>query len=220
MLQINNITYTYEQNDIHTRYDFTGSVAQNEIVGVIGHSGSGKSTFLDLIAGFLEPQSGTILFEGQDISRQEPQKRPLTILFQKYNTFEHLSVIKNVLLGITSSLKPKSEDIHEAKTILKEVKLEGFEDKITASLSGGQSQRVALARSLIRRKPILLLDEPFSGLDLETRIKMLDLVKNISQKRQLHTIMITHDLQDCKRIADRVYKVEKGQLKPFDYEQN
>ncbi len=208
MLKITNLTHSYD----NTIYDFSLHVNKNEIVGIIGESGSGKSTLLDLIAGFLTPLSGNITFEKENIVLLSPENRPITTLFQKYNTFEHLSVIKNVLLGINTSLKPKIQDLKEAKQILKEVGLDGFEDKLASSLSGGQSQRVALARSLIRKKPILLLDEPFTGLDLQTREKMLDLVKTISKKREPYTIMVTHELNDCKLIADRVYKVKNGKL--------
>ena len=208
MLRIDNLTYRYEK----AIYNFSLNVNKNEIVGIIGESGSGKSTLLDLIAGFLPPLSGSIVFQNRDITSLSAEDRPVTTLFQKYNTFEHLLVIKNVLLGINCSLKPKEQDIKEAKEILKEVELEGFEDKLASLLSGGQSQRVALARSLISKKPILLLDEPFTGLDLQTRIKMLDLVKKISKKRELYTVMVTHDLNDCKLIADRVYKMENKRL--------
>jgi len=215
LLNINNLTYDYEQQNINSHYDFSCDIKQNEIVGIIGESGSGKSTLLDLIAGFLTPISGDIIFEGKNISSLNAEDKPITTLFQKYNTFEHLSVIKNVLLGISTSLKPKEKDLFEAKEILKEVGLEGFEDKLASELSGGQSQRVALARSLIRKKPILLLDEPFSGLDLKTRTKMLDLVKEISRKRKLYTIMVTHEINDCKLIANKVYKVQNGKLEKF-----
>lgn len=210
MLNIRNLKYSYEKNDIKNDYDFSLYIKENEIVGIIGQSGSGKSTLLDLIAGFLNPLSGSITLNDVEISTLSAEARPLTTLFQKYNTFEHLSVIKNVLLGISTSFKPKKEDLAEAKMILKEVGLEGFEYKLASTLSGGQSQRVALARSLIRKKPILLLDEPFTGLDIHTREKMLNLVKDISKKRNLYTIMVTHDLSDCEKIANRVYKVENG----------
>ena len=208
MLQINNLTYSYDK----TVYDFSCFVEKNEIIGIIGESGSGKSTLLDLIAGFLTPTNGSIIFKNENIVLQDAEKRPITTLFQKYNTFEHLSVIKNVLLGINTSLKPKAQDLEKAKQILKEVGLEGFENKLASSLSGGQSQRVALARSLIRKKPILLLDEPFTGLDIQTREKMLNLVKTLSKKRNLHTIMVTHELNDCKKITDRIYEVKNGKL--------
>jgi len=212
MLNISNLKYKYEKSDINNDYDFSLYVEENEIVAIIGQSGSGKSTLLDLIAGFLNPISGSITLKDIEISTLSAEDRPLTTLFQKYNTFEHLSVIKNVLLGISTSLKPKKDEVEEAKMILNEVGLEGFEDKLASTLSGGQSQRVALARSLIRKKPILLLDEPFTGLDIHTKEKMLYLVKDISKKRNLYTIMVTHDLNDCEKIANRVYKVENGKL--------
>lgn len=210
MLNISNIKYSYEKNDIKNDYDFSLHVKKSEIIGIIGQSGSGKSTLLDLIAGFINPISGDIFLDDIEITSLNAEDRPLTTLFQKYNTFEHLSVIKNVLLGISADLKPKKEDLEEAKMILKEVGLDGFEDKQASCLSGGQSQRVALARSLIRKKPILLLDEPFTGLDSNTKEKMLSLVKEITKKRGLYTIMVTHDLSDCEKIANRVYKVENG----------
>lgn len=192
---------------------YTLDVKPSQIVGVMGQSGSGKSTLLDLIAGFLEATSGNITFENRELTTLHVENRPITILFQNYNIFEHLSVLKNVLLGINSSFSPKQEDINEAKEILKEVGLEGFEDKIATSLSGGQAQRVALARCLIRKKSILLLDEPFTGLDVKTRQIMLKLVKDITKKRELCTIMVTHEKSDCELIADKIYEVVDGEIK-------
>lgn len=217
MFNISNLKYTYKENEIKNDYNFSLNVKQSEIVGIIGQSGSGKSTLLDLLAGFLAPISGNITFNDIDITTLNTEDRPLTILFQKYNTFEHLSVIKNVLLGINTSFKAKDEEIKEAMIILKEVGLDGFEDKLASTLSGGQSQRVALARCLIRKKPILLLDEPFTGLDSNTKEKMLELVKEITEKLKLYTIMVTHDLSDCEKIANRVYKVENGKTSIFKF---
>ena len=119
---------------------------------------------------------------------------------------------KNILLGVSKTLKSSKEELEKVKMILKEVGLEKYEHTLVSSLSGGQQQRVGLARVLIRREPILLLDEPFTGLDAETRIEMLELVKKITIENNLHTIMVTHEIQDCERIANRIYKVQNQKL--------
>ena len=188
------------------------SVKPKEIVAILGQSGSGKSTLLDILAGFLHAASGSITLDENELTYESVEKRPMTILFQNNNLFEHLSVQKNILLGVSKTLKSNQEDIEKVKTILKEVGLEKYEHTLVSSLSGGQQQRVALARVLIRREPILLLDEPFTGLDAETRIEMLDLVKKITVDNNLHTIMVTHEIEDCERIANRVYKVQNEKL--------
>ena len=210
MLNITNLTYQHKNAE--AMYTYSMSVKPKEIVAILGQSGSGKSTLLDLIAGFLHAESGSIKLDENELTSESVEKRPVTILFQNHNLFEHLSVQKNILLGVSKSLKSSKEELAKVKMILQKVGLQKFEDTLVSSLSGGQQQRVALARVLIRREPILLLDEPFTGLDAETRIEMLDLVKKITIENNLHTIMVTHEIQDCERIADRVYKVQNQQL--------
>jgi len=209
MLSIDDLKYTY--HDTGT-YNFSMTVNKGEIVAILGQSGSGKSTLLDLIAGFISAKSGSIMIDAEELISLSVEQRPLTILFQHHNLFEHLSVQKNILLGISKTLKSSKEEIAKVKDILKEVGLEAHEHKLASTLSGGQQQRVALARALIRQKPILLLDEPFTGLDMATRIQMLELVRKITTENNLHTIMVTHEQQDCDLIADKVYKVENHQL--------
>ncbi len=203
MFTIQNLTYTYHDNP---PYCYNLSVNAGEIIAILGKSGSGKSTLLDLIAGFLTPLGGTIMIDGEEIQQLPIDRRPITILFQKHNLFEHLSVEKNIALG------RKDASSQEIISILKEVGLEGYEKKGALSLSGGQQQRVALARALLRQKPILLLDEPFTGLDSQTRDEMLDLVVKLTKKHQLHTIMITHEREDAK-VARGVYEMENRGLK-------
>ena len=210
LLKIDNIKYQYKNaQDIYT-YNLECNPA--EIVAILGQSGSGKSTLLDIIAGFIEPTSGSSALDGEELIGKAIEKRPITILFQNHNLFEHLSVQKNILLGVNKTLKDSSEEVEKVHNILEEVGLEAHEHKLASELSGGQQQRVALARVLMRREPILLLDEPFSGLDDATRIEMLELVQKITQEQNLHTIMVTHDLDDCERIATHVYEMKNHSL--------
>ncbi|MBA1420690.1 MAG: ATP-binding cassette domain-containing protein [Epsilonproteobacteria bacterium] len=210
MLKINNLQYQYKNaNDTYT-YDL--EVQPSEVVAILGQSGSGKSTLLDIVAGFIEPSVGSVKLDGQELLGLSVEKRPITILFQNHNLFEHLTVQKNILLGVNKALKDSIEEVEKVQDILKEVGLEEHEHKLASQLSGGQQQRVALARVLMRREPILLLDEPFSGLDDATRIEMLELVQKITQEHKLHTIMVTHDLDDCERIANHVYKMQNHTL--------
>jgi len=210
LLNIKDLQYQYKNaNDTYT-YDL--EVQPSEIVAILGQSGSGKSTLLDIVAGFIEPSSGSVKLDEQELLPQSVEKRPITILFQSHNLFEHLTVQKNILLGVNKALKDSIEEVEKVQAILKEVGLEAHEHKLASELSGGQQQRVALARVLIRREPILLLDEPFTGLDEATRLEMLDLVKKISIEHKLHTIMVTHEIEDCERIANYVYKMQNHTL--------
>jgi len=210
LLSIKDLQYQYKNaNDTYT-YDL--EVQPSEIVVILGQSGSGKSTLLDIVAGFIEPSSGYVMLDDKELLGFSVEKRPITILFQSHNLFEHLTVQKNILLGVNKALKDSIEEVEKVQAILGEVGLEAHEHKLASELSGGQQQRVALARVLIRREPILLLDEPFTGLDEATRLEMLDLVKKISIEHKLHTIMVTHEVEDCERIAKHVYKMQNHAL--------
>lgn len=210
MLEVTNIQYQYKNAQDTYTYDLR--VQPSEVVAILGESGSGKSTLLDIIAGFISSNSGSVTLEGKELLGLSVEKRPMTILFQNHNLFEHLTVQKNILLGVNKTLKDSIDEVKKVQAILKEVGLEAHEHKLASQLSGGQQQRVALARVLIRREPILLLDEPFSGLDDSTRIEMLELVYKITKEHKLHTLMVTHDLDDCERIATHVYKMQNHAL--------
>ncbi len=210
LLNIKNLQYQYKNaNDLYT---YNLEVNPSEVVAILGQSGSGKSTLLDIVAGFIEPSAGSIMLDGQELLGLSVEKRPITILFQNHNLFEHLSVQKNILLGVNKTLKDSIEEVEKVQDILKEVGLEAYEHKLASELSGGQQQRVALARVLMRREPVLLLDEPFSGLDDAKRIEMLELVQKITREHKLHTIMVTHDIDDCNRIANHIYKMQNNTL--------
>ena len=210
LLNIKNLQYQYKNAD--DLYTYNLEVNPSEVVAILGQSGSGKSTLLDIVAGFIEPSAGSIMLDGQELLGLSVEKRPITILFQNHNLFEHLSVQKNILLGVNKTLKDSIEEVEKVQDILKEVGLEAYEHKLASELSGGQQQRVALARVLMRREPVLLLDEPFSGLDDAKRIEMLELVQKITREHKLHTIMVTHDIDDCNRIANHIYKMQNNTL--------
>lgn len=209
MLNIKDLQYQYKDATSTEKYTYNLEVKEKEIVAILGQSGSGKSTLLDLIAGFVEASRGTILLDQNELLNLSVEKRPMSILFQNNNLFEHLNVQKNILLGLGKIGAGDTKRVHQ---ILKKVQLENFEYTLSSKLSGGQQQRVALARILLRNEPILLLDEPFTGLDEQTKLMMLDLVKNITEEYNLHTIMVTHDINDCKRIASAVYTMKNYSL--------
>jgi thiamine transport system ATP-binding protein len=212
MLHVENLTYAYRHDGTTDTYQYDLTVHAGNVIGILGSSGSGKSTLLDLLAGFLKPDSGGIDLDGGDLIPLPPEKRPMTILFQHHNLFEHLTATQNILIGIHGNTRGTPEELERVQKILSDMGIADQADKIVSRLSGGQQQRVALARVLLRDRPILLLDEPFTGLDHPTRIEMLHLVRTLTTRQNIHTLMVTHERADCDAIADRVYQMEAGKL--------
>lgn len=202
MLSIDQLQFSY--GPAAPKYDFSLQVEAGEILGISGKSGSGKSTLLDLIAGFLRAQGGRLSLDKQDLTNLPTEARPISILFQKDNVFEHLTAQKNVELGLNT---PKGAD-----QLLAQVDLSGFEKSICAELSGGQQQRVALARTLGRDRPILLLDEPFSALDDQTADEMRQLVRQLVTQKKWHTILVSHHQKDLTELATRQLSLSEGKL--------
>ena len=199
MLEVKNLVFRHPGQS--QDYKFELSIAAGEILGLTGKSGSGKSTLLDLIAGFLMPVPGDVMIGGQSLLPLPPEDRPLTILFQKNNLFDHITAAQNVGLGINTSLRLTATQQNQVDQALDRVGLAAAANQRASSLSGGEQQRIALARSLVRNKPVLLLDEPFSALDADTRAEMLQLVREIVDEKQLATLMVTHDPKDCEALG-------------------
>lgn len=209
MLEINQLRFTHAGQTRPLSYDF--SMQPGEICLITGASGSGKSTLLDLIAGFLTPDSGAIRLEGQDLVDLEPQVRPVSILFQTDNLFDHLGVATNMNLGLPpdTHTSNRTEKIRQA---LAEVGLEGFGPRGAATLSGGQKQRVALARTLLRGKPILLLDEPFAGLDREITDAVRALILRLTRENNWYSLLVSHDIGDAQALGSRHFTLQQGVL--------
>lgn len=184
------------------------------VTAIIGASGSGKSTLLAAIAGFLVPQSGSILWNGEDLLPLAPGQRPLTMLFQDQNLFPHLSAARNVALGLSPSLRLTAADWARVDQALLRTGLAGLGARLPSELSGGQQARVALARMLLRARPLLLLDEAFAGLGPALKAEMLDLVVALATETRAMVLMVSHDPDDALRIAPRTILVADGMAHP------
>jgi|TARA_B110000967_G_scaffold46256_1_gene46597 thiamine transport system ATP-binding protein len=185
-----------------------------QVVAIMGASGSGKSTLLNLLAGFIQPQTDAaqILLGDQRVDQLDPAQRPVTSLFQEHNLFAHMSVFNNLALGIRPSLRLTADEIDQVEIALDQVGLKGLGSRLPKQLSGGQRQRVALGRALVRRKPLLLLDEPFSALDPALRQEMAALVKGLSQQHQLTVLLVTHEPKDALELAETVVFIADGRV--------
>jgi thiamine transport system ATP-binding protein len=183
-------------------------------VAVIGPSGGGKSTLLSAIGGYLEPDSGRVLWDGADITGVPPGERPVTTLFQDGNLFPHLTVAQNVGLGLAPRLRLPAADRARVGDVLARTGLAGLGARRPADLSGGQQSRVALARALLRARPLLLLDEPFAALGPALRVEMLDLVAEVTEATGATLLMVTHAPQDALRLCPATIVVADGTASP------
>lgn len=203
-----------------TQGDFTLRADMNVGAGshaVIGPSGAGKSTLLGAIAGFTDLTSGSIAWNGKCISDLPPHQRPMAILFQDNNFFPHLTVAQNVGLGLDPNLKLNAEQRQQVSSALSKTGLSGYEDRKPASLSGGQQGRVALARIMVQKREIILLDEPFAALGPALKIEMLELVKQLARDSGATLLMVSHDPDDARRICEQSILVTEGAATgPFD----
>lgn len=197
-----------------TQDDFTlaahWAIPAGALVAVIGPSGAGKSTLLGAVAGFVPVSAGRVLWQGREITQASPSGRPVSILFQDNNLFPHLSAFQNVALGIRPALRLTADERAQVETALARVGLEGFGTRKPAQLSGGQQSRVALARVLLQRKPLVLLDEPFAALGPALRMEMLGLVAEICHETGATLLMVSHDIRDAEAIADHLVLVSEG----------
>lgn len=197
MLELQKINFKY--NDTHIFNDFNLKIPKKQHTAIVGKSGSGKSTLLKLICGLESIESGTILKSNKCITKKEPCKRKIGMLFQDYALFPHMSVRSNILFA------NKKADVEK---LLKIVELEGYENRYPHELSGGQMQRVALSRVLATNPDYILLDEPFANYDVELKHNIRMEIKKILDNTDTTLILVSHDLEDANILCDTIVQID------------
>lgn len=210
-LEVKNISKKYE--DKYAIKDVSFSLEKGKFLCLLGPSGSGKSTILHSIGGFIKHE-GEIILDGKSIKNLSPEDRDVSTVFQSFGLFPHMNVLKNVMYGLKFKEKDKSkkEKEAEAREVLRIVGLNGYEKRYPSELSGGEKQRVALARSLVVRPKILLMDEPLSALDAKLRSEMQFEIRRIQKEFNITTIFVTHDQKEAFVMADEIIIINHGEL--------
>lgn len=193
------------------------SIEEGEILVILGPSGCGKSTFLKTVSGLMKQSDGTITIDGDEQTAKSPEKRPISMVFQKPLLFRNMNVAKNINYAPRLLSTIKGEELKtETERMLKLVDLDGYGDRKVTELSGGQEQRVSLARALITKPKLLLLDEPFSALDAKLRISMRESLRRICKEIGQTVIFVTHDQQEAVAIGDRIALMMDGRILQCD----
>jgi putative spermidine/putrescine transport system ATP-binding protein len=210
-LQFDNVSFTYPGGTAGV-FDISLAIGRGELLAIIGASGSGKSTLLKLLAGFVKPDSGRILIDGNDVGQLAPESRRLGVVFQNYALFPHMRLWENV--GYPLKVRGVVRDERRARAVemLGRVGMSQRANDFPAELSGGQQQRVALARALVFEPQGLLLDEPLSALDAGLRMEMRDEILRVQRLAGIATLLVTHDQEEALSIADKVVMMRDGRL--------
>eukprot|EP00210_Caulerpa_lentillifera_P008762 g8358.t1 len=192
--------------------DYTLSVPKGTCMAIMGANGSGKSSLFHLLSGFESPVSGSITFDDVPIHCLPPGERPLTILFQEHNLFDHLTVSENVALGLRGTLYLRVDERDIVQAILEKFHIQHLAHRKPSEVSGGEQQRTALARCILRKKPLLLLDEPFSALDPQSRYDFLKMLKQVHEEYKLTMLVVTHSPQEAMSIAPTAAFLHEGKV--------
>lgn len=211
MLRLQNIKKKFDHQEVLK--DISLDIKDGEIVSILGPSGSGKTTLLNIILGIVECDSGTLLFDNNDITKVAMEKRGFNIVFQDYALFPNLNAYKNIVYGLKNDpTKASKEEVDELIDLLG---LQPHLEKRIDQLSGGQKQRVALARTLVMKPKILLLDEPLSALDGVIKESIKQRIKTIAQEYHLTTIIVTHDPEEALTLSDKVLIINEGEIAQY-----
>ena len=187
-------------------------VHEGELLTLLGPSGCGKTTILRTIGGFIELTSGDVTIDGKSVVKLPPEKRPTSMVFQSYNLWPHMTVKQNLEYGLKLRKVPAPEREVRIAEALELVKMSGFETKYPGQMSGGQQQRIAIARSLLLKPSVLLLDEPFSALDAKIRMQMREELRKIQTDLNITVVFVTHDQEEAMMISDRIVVMSKGHI--------
>ncbi len=210
IIRLKNISVAFDGEKVLDSLNL--DIKDKEFITLLGPSGCGKTTTLRLIAGFLEPDEGDVVFEGKKINGVPAYKRQVNTIFQRYALFPHLNVYENVAFGLRVKKMPEKEIKQKVTEMLGLVNLAGFEKRHIDTLSGGQQQRVAIARAIANHPKVLLLDEPLAALDLKLRKDMQKELKKIQQQLGITFIFVTHDQEEALTMSDRVVVMDKGKI--------
>ncbi|MEV4107452.1 ABC transporter ATP-binding protein [Nonomuraea sp. NPDC049695] len=214
MLKIDGITRRF--GEVTALDNVSLEIGQGEFFALLGPSGCGKTTLLRIIAGFETPDAGTVTLDGDDLLSKQPNRRPISLMFQSYALFPHMSVAKNVAYGLERERLPRQEVKQRVGEVLETVGLSAHADRRPAQLSGGQRQRVALARSIVKRPRLLLLDEPLSALDKKVRADMQLELKRLQHEVGITFVVVTHDQEEAMSLADRIAVFDSGSVRQVD----
>lgn len=209
-LELKNVSKSFGEKEVVK--DLSLELPKGELLCLLGASGCGKTTTLKMISGFLKTDRGQILVDGQDITSLEPEKRPVSTVFQSYALFPHMTVLDNVTYGLKFQGIRKKEAREMGMEYLKIVDMEEYAHASIGEISGGQQQRVALVRSLITRPKVLLLDEPLSNLDAKLRVKMREEIREIQRKYEITMVFVTHDQEEAMVLGDQIAIMDEGKL--------